>query len=291
MTTTQQSSQTNRLIRILDRNAYRGLLHWADPGDGHVSDVHVARYRLDKNTSVEAYTKIYPSDNGRNRGLINEITGYLICSALGIPQPETAFVAMIPVRYLAGTDEASPLIRQLAQQRIEYPAFCTKRLEGKSAAWRLPSLELPTLMEDVKAWEELPSTLALDDTIANVDRHLNNLIRTGKKSFAVIDNGILATTPESGVHHWSDFHLNVHSLFRNRLSEHLFNHSPPDKTISATLREGQKHETAVDKVAMELDFWWRQLLNEADYKAFKNFILGRAAHIEQLLRRRYNWLL
>ena len=266
------------------------MLHWVDPEDGHISDVHVARYAIDLETSVEAYSKIYPWGDGRNRGMVNEITGYLVCHALGIPQPARAFVAYVPLREIC-TPDSSPMIRQLAEQRAYYPAFCTQRLDGKSAAYRLPRVALPGLIEDVKAWDKLPTTMAVDDQIANVDRHLNNLIRLGSKSFAVIDNGILAAAPREGVHHWTVDRLDALALFRNRLCEHVFNQDPPNKVVSATLGEAQNCAPAVDSVIDELEFWWSQLLSGEDYEKFKAFILERTSQIEVILRRRYNRLL
>lgn len=289
MTTTQTSSQT-RLIRILEPSAYRGMLHWVDPGDGHVSDVHVARYSVGPETSVEAYSKIYPYDDGMNRGMVNEITGYLVCHALGIPQPARAFVAFIPLRQIC-TPDASPMIQALAEQVEHYPAFCTQRLDGKSAAYRLPNIALPGLIKDVQGWSKLPAAMAVDDQIANVDRHLNNLIRTGKNSFAVIDNGILAAAPRQGVHHWTVEHLDALALFRNRLCEHLFEGNPPNKTVSATLGVAQNCAPAVDSVIDELEFWWGKLLTGEDYEKFRAFILERTSQIEAILRRRYNRLL
>lgn len=290
MTTTQTSSQTDRIIRVLGPESYRGMLHWVDAGDGHLSDVHVARYAVEQNTTVEAYSKIYPYQDGLNRGMVNEVTGYLICHALGIPQPRRAFLAYVPLRVIC-TAESSPFIRQLAETREFYPAFCTERLDGKSAAYQLPDTAFPGLIADVKAWEKLPATMAADDQMANVDRHLNNLIRTGKKSFAVIDNGILAAPTHNGIHHWKAEHLDAWGLFRNRLCEHIYEYQPPNRTISATLDHANKSPEAVDAVVDELKFWWSQLLTDDDYQSFMDFILQRTSQIEVLLRRRYNRLL
>lgn len=258
--------------------------------DGHISDVHVARYSLAPDKSVEAYSKIYPYDKGLNRGMVNEITGYLICHALEIPQPVRAFVGHVPLRQIC-TPDSSPLIQELAEQREYYPAFCTQRLDGRSGAFRLPGAQIPKLIDDVKAWEKLPATMAVDDHIANPDRHLNNLIRLGNQSFAVIDNGILAAPTSEGIKHWKVEHLNAFTLFRNRLCEHVFGGNPPNRTVSATLGVAPGCSPAVDSVIDELEFWWSQLLSGEDHEKFKAFILERTAQIEVLLRRRYNRLL
>jgi len=288
MTTTQSSTPANSLIKILNPSAYRGMLHWVSNEDAHVTDVHVARFALGGGVQVEAYSKIYPYEEGLNRGLVNEVTSFLIGHALGIPQPERAFVAHIPLKAIC-TPEASPLIHELAETRDHYPAFCTQRLDGRSAAFRLPNLQLPKLVKEVQAWDKLPAAMALDDHIANTDRHLNNLIRLGHKSFAVIDNGILAAP--IGVHNWSAEHLDSLALFRHRLCEHVFQGKPPNNTVSATLAAGGKHTGAVDTVIDELNYWWSALLHGNDYDRFKQFILGRTSQIELLLRRRYNRLL
>lgn len=173
---------TDSIIQIVSVYGYRRFLGWADQDDGHINAVHVAHFEMPNGKRVDAYAKLYPFDGGANRGMVNEVTGYLIARAMGITQPASAFIAQIPIKKISSPKH--DWLKQARKITDTYPAFCTERLDGKSAAFRVPDLELPLVIDDVRQWKELPYTVAMDENIAHTDRHLNNLIRLGRRRYA-----------------------------------------------------------------------------------------------------------
>jgi len=278
---------TEAIIQTVSAHGYRRFLGWADQGDGHINAVHVAHFEMPNGRRVDAYAKLYPFDGGSNRGLVNEVTGYLIARAMGITQPASAFIAQIPIKKISQPKHA--WLRQARKLTDTYPAFCTERLDGKSAAYRVPDIDLPIVIDDVRQWKELPHAVAMDENIAHTDRHLNNLIRLGRRRYAIIDNGILASPP--GAQHWTLDDLKPHAMFNNRLSSVAYKDTPDTKATDIILDRGKHHALWIDHALPELDLWWSRLLTHDEHQAFRVFIISRTNDIEMILRKRFNRLL
>lgn len=284
--TPSKTTPTNRLIVKIKESGYRRFIAPADTEDGHLSQVHIADFLHPRLGECTAFVKLYPSENGHNRGLVNEITAHLFGHAVGVTQPRFAFVANIPLQRLG---RLSGWLSDIAKTHATWPAFCAQRLEGKSAALRVPNTDMPSLIEDIRRWDELPKAVALDEGIANTDRHLNNLIRLGKRRFAVIDGGRLADP--AGSEHWRPETLAADALYRNRLSEHVWQHKPDDNAISRMLILAADHPAAFRTIADELDYWWSLLLPEDHQAAFRKFFDSRSGIVEALIRKRYHRLI
>lgn len=277
---------TERIIGKIRSAGYRRFIAWAGDDDGHLEKVHIAGFDHPMRGTCEAFVKLYPADGSANRGLTNELTAYLYAHALSIPQPELAFVANVPLKRLG---RLSGWLATAAKTHETLPGFCTLRLDGASAAVRVPKTEIPSLIEDIQKWPELPNAVALDENIANTDRHLNNLIRLGRRRFALIDGGRLANDPDST--DWNAKSLDPTALYRNRLSEHVWQHKPENKAVSLMLDLATQHPVAFDRIADELDYWWRLLLSTADHTLFKAFMEARTRSLELVIRKRYNRLI
>lgn len=287
---TPSTTTTERVIKKIRASSFRGFIAWPGSDDGHLNTVFIASFEHPTLGAVDAYVKLYPYDNGTNRGLIHEITGYLYAHALGVPQPPAAFLADIPLNLLQDLESRLTSGHWLLEAKAKlatWPGFCTIRLDGKSAAVHAPSTDGTLLRDDIAAWEALPKTVALDENIAHVDRHYNNLIRLGRRNYAVIDNGRLVNgTGET----WSRDMLLSHHLYRNRLSEHVWGHAPSDTLISEMIDFARHHYGKFKTIAAELDYWMTLLLPH-DRDAFRQFLTDRTEQTEWLLRKRYSRLL
>lgn len=283
---TPSSPMTERIIGKIRSTGYRRFIAWAGDDDGHLEKVHIAGFDHPTKGACEAFVKLYPADGSANRGLANELTAFLYAHALNIPQPELAFIANVPLKRLG---RLSGWLATAAKAHETLPGFCTLRLDGASAAVRVPNTEMPSLIEDIQKWPDLPNAVALDENIANTDRHLNNLIRLGRRRFAVIDGGRLANSPDSV--HWTAKSLDPTALYRNRLSEHVWHHNPENKAVSLMLDLATKHPVAFDRIADELDYWWRLLLSPADHALFKAFMQTRTHSLDLVIRKRYHRLI
>jgi hypothetical protein len=269
-------------VSLIGRNSYSGFINWVGEDEPHLNSVHIAAFDHPVHGKCEAYVKMFPYEQGRNRGLINEITGYLFAHAAGIPQPEIAFVAEIPIgsipnkpKWLDGIDF--------------YPAFCTKRMDAKAAAYRLPKSKIPRLIKSVQKWDHFPSTVCIDECSSNTDRHLNNLLKTGKHTYAVIDADRIAALPTQI--NWTKETLNHDMLYENRLSEIIWNHKPKDKHVSQMLSNSSAISSSFSIIEDEINYWSGMLLNIDDKSAFTQFLNNRSSKLDFLLRQRYNRLL
>ena len=178
----------DRIIQVLSPSTLRSFIRWInddDDGTANTCPVFLAQYKHPDAGSVFAYAKIYTAK--QPRGLINEIVGYLSCRAAGIAQPEHAFIMPIDPSQIP-----APKSFSWASGGSTF-AFCTTRLDGPTAGVHLHnnSSNSEHLIKDVAQWSQYPCAVTTDETIANIDRHINNLIRINSRKYAVIDNGIL----------------------------------------------------------------------------------------------------
>lgn len=245
--------------------------------------MHIAAFHHPEHGACEAYVKLFRENTGKE--ISNEVTAYLCAHALSVPQPQYAFVANIPLARLRNPPR---WIAAIAKTQAVLPGFCTTRLDGESAAVIVPGSKIQLIIDEVSKWENIEQAIALDENIAQTDRHLNNLIRLSRKKFALIDGGRLAAGENGEC--WSVTSLQSLQLYRNRLSECIWSHRPQQKSIAKMLVLAQYHVASINVVHNELQYWWSQLLEPIDAKAFNDFLVERSAHIELLLRQRYRML-
>lgn len=281
------SLASDRLIQAISKQGWRGFLAWQTKS-GNLEPVFDALVHDPvEGRDIVVCVKLYQHENKQNRGMVNEITGWLITHALGLPQPGRAFLVNVP---MAELEKPMPdWVAELKRQAVHYWAFATIKLPAESAALRFNNADLPLLADDIRRWTNLPSAIALDEHIANTDRHFNNLLRLSKSNYALIDNGRLAV--ESGVAHWRLSELDENHLFTNRLSFQCWNDRPEKGMASITVKAAVAHIDALIKVRAELEDWWCRLLTNDDERiAFDNFITTRATDLSILLSRRYHLL-
>lgn len=278
----------DRLIQAISGRNWRGFLAWQTKSGNlePVFDALVHDPVEDKDITV--CVKLYHHESNQNRGMVNEITGWLIAHALGLPQPGRAFVVKVPMAELEKPTQT--WVAELKKQAVHYWAFATLKLPAESAALQFnAAADLPLLVDDIRRWDNLPGAIALDEHIANTDRHFNNLLRLGKANYALIDNGRLAV--ERGVTNWRLTELDQNHLFTNLLSRHCWDDRPEKSMASNAVEAASAHKDALGKVRAELEDWWHRLLtNPVERMAFDKFITARAADLSILLSRRYHLL-
>ena len=80
------------IVKILSFDKYIAPLERTS--DGIMAATHLANVKWIDNTPGRFYVKVYPKCHPK--GLINEITGYLVAHATGIPQPKRVAIIQIP---------------------------------------------------------------------------------------------------------------------------------------------------------------------------------------------------
>lgn len=269
----------NKVINLLQPTAFRTFKGWIS--QGNINPVFVASMQINdgkKQALQDVYCKIYPfTDN--DRSLFNEIVGYLVANALGIPQPTHAYVALMDINHILNNNLDKRLpdeLVSLLQKEQYYPVFCTDKIDKSQTAFDFHG-PTPSLINEMSKWKYLPDTLAMDNTIAHTDRHLNNILRTGVQTYHVIDNGRLAT--EDGAP-WQASDLDFSRVYSNKLW--MFSESRMQKSWKVIsnniLHACTSHSKAVNLCLEEINFWIKSLYGEQqiDYNSFTDFLLKRA---------------
>lgn len=153
---------------------------------------HLAELRPPNEPPCRGYVKHFPV--GYHRGLLNEWLGHIIMQALGVPQPRAALM-QAPVMALEGAPLAWAFV---SCQPVP-------RFEGTPA--QIYSLNDPgqhkALVQRLFSCKALPLLIAADQVIKNADRHLGNLVFTGKQSIVAIDHSDILGGPTWAIsEHW-----------------------------------------------------------------------------------------
>lgn len=272
---------SNKTVKLLDPSSYRSFKVWIT-NQGNLNPVFVASFKHpNEQNLIDMYCKIYPLDPS-DRSIFNEIVGYLVADALGIPQPEYACIALIPTKAILQDDVVGFSSTALGQQFLSYdvyPVFCTAKIDKSETAFEYHTRSNKLISELVK-WPYFSKAIAMDSTIAHIDRHVRNLLRTGKSKYHVIDNDQLVIKYESCG--WRTIDLDVNKKYTNR----LFNIAKENMAItdfnsvkSNMIVECHNHKTAIDTISHEIELWMNDLYstNDAlDYRAFIEFLVERA---------------
>ncbi|AKI27777.1 hypothetical protein C0134_06190 [Moraxella catarrhalis] len=281
----------NHVIRLLQPECFQTFKGWVS--QNNINPVFVASIKPIKNDKLrDVYCKIYPFTN-TDRSLFNEIVGYLVAHALKIPQPNHAYIALLETKDILANDHGNLDVdlKKLMQETEYYPVFCTEKIDKSQTAFDFINFA-PSLTNEIAKWKYLPDTLAMDNTIANTDRHLNNILRTGKNTYHIIDNGRLVA--EDGTP-WKVADLDCHKNYTNKLWKYSEQYLLKSwKTISSNIMHAcSLHPVAVQSITDELDYWVKVLYQEQqmDYNAFTQFLLNRANDSQFYHARRLNILI
>lgn len=280
------------IIEQLGPMSYLAFLRWTDAAVQNKECVHIGQVHHPRHGGTASFVKIYPPTRAGMRGLANEVAGYLVAFACNLPQPPSASIVPVPLdKLLDGRPTWIDDVVAAQENRGAshfYPGFCTGPLDGQSAYLALGGRDPELLRQELLKWRDLPRVLALDDGIANVDRHLNNLIRLRRHSYALIDHGRLVHP----LGDWDVTQLEPLALFRHRLLEILYlGRTADDATVSATLNEADQLSAAIAKVTNDADFWLKRILGNDDGAAFVHFLSQRLGNIEIILRKRHGRVL
>lgn len=290
----EQIKTNDRIIKTIRENSFISFLEWASDST-NLEIVFTALISTPRAPLGEViYVKLYPLSSGLNsRGLINEVTGWLINHSLKVPQATNAYILRIPINALKtakADDKAKKVINSLKEKKIShYWCFGSTDLKGQPAgiSFDRTASNLETIKKDVAEWDNLHKAISADEHMANTDRHINNLIRTRNKSYAVIDNGILCTDTQKN---WSLADVtDPHRIFKNRLSEIIFGHHTSLENGSKVIYHSYLHEESIHTIIDELEYWCSKLINnDIEKYAYLKFMIERAKNVTELIMKRYN---
>lgn len=275
------------VIKLLKPEEYRTFKGWVTDVKS-VNPVFVSSFKHPlESKPIDMYAKIY-SLSGYDRSVFNEILGYLMVQAMGLPQPKHACIALIPTDRLRVDIRSGELSSQLDKevfQREVFPVFCTSKIDKSKTAFQYHQC-VQAVAAELAKWPYMGSVVAADNTIANIDRHVNNLLRTGINKYHLIDNGILVNGNGWQV---SDLSLNEH--FCNKMlsvSEQCMTDNQYNKIKGYAIDACDDHSDAFNCIYNELTYWVNALYNDKqnDYNKFIEFITHRVNNAHGLLTSR-----
>lgn len=267
-------------ISVLGTSSFATAYDWTSSKDGNVEPVIHAAFAHPAVGLVDAFAKFYPSDS---RAMVNEITGWLLGKAAGLPVPDRAFIALVPLDKLPQPLEGVTAMAT-AQGRAHFPAFCTTSAAPTAVT---PVVETTGLLDEMRRWEHVHACVAFDERIANADRHPLNLVRRGLRDFVLIDHGRLAWRTDRP--EWCASSLaDPLAEYDNRLTGFLWGLLPDLLTANAIIAAAAKLRDGLAAVRDELHYWWSVLVqDEGDRAAWGEFLSRRLAAVEQLLAGRF----
>lgn len=264
---------------------------WTNDSEGNVCPVLHARFELPEIGKIDAYAKALDLSNLDGRvSCLNELTGWLLAKASGLPVAERAFFAWIDATAtppFAGT--GSLPAPSVSGSRLY---FCTQEITRSHARGIVATDQL---VDEQACWSSVHAAIAFDEMIANADRHLNNLVRRAPGDFVLIDHGRLLYRDAEPCWAVDELEsLEPHS-FPNLLHHHTYPcrgiFSPGDCSDGFELSRdsAEKHAQNATKAFFEIAFWCSQIFPGAS-SSWLHFLRRRGAGFEALLSKRFGVL-
>lgn len=280
----------NYTLRFLSPDRFCTHLRWlAGSGDGQgdagkEATCVIAIHHPERQQTTPFYAKFYPDLGGRSRALANEITAYVLANRFGLPQPPRACIMQVPLNKIRLPQLREPQhawLKQIAKTNATWPAYCTEAVNAPTPWIFFGEHAQAALRDDVCKWPDLPRALTFDDVIANVDRHLNNLLRLSQSRYALIDHGRLVASDG----HWNREHLDADAAFTNRLLDILY--SGQALPVNGMVLEAEQASVLLTGLH-EINRWLSQLLpNEEERVAFDKFLQRRTISAPTRIAERY----
>lgn len=277
-------------VQLAQPDQFLNPYRWVNDEENNFCPVVHARFLLEGNP-IDAYAKLMDLHLPAGQiDCLNEISGWLIAKACGLPVANKAFIASI---------RASDLPPHAAiSQRISDPDqalyfFCTEQITVAQARGLIPN---EALVEEQARWDHCHATIALDEWLANPDRHLFNLIRKAKDQFALIDHGQLLRRSNTGPWwHKDELPDLVNVMLNNHLHKHTFhvrNVTAPEAVSAAYSRcvdDAAAQARNLGRVLHEISFWCGAIA-PGQSAAWLNFLVNRVQNAKALLASRFRVL-
>ncbi|MEQ4902893.1 hypothetical protein [Enterobacter hormaechei] len=261
-----------KTIEVLNEASFKSVL--SKPSEGLMAYTYLCLIEWPDGKQRQCYVKMFAVQQGI--GVFNEILGYLLTKAEGLPVASKAGLLILP-----------DAVRSLANKPVASVAFVTSRVEGNtpSSFYHINDmLKFESLNKILDGWDKLHQTIAFDEWVANQDRNLGNLVIDSHCSVTLIDH---SNMPVDIV--WQPTDLDCNLTPQNKLGS-FFRNNPTLPQKHAILKGAEKQSDSFLAVKDEITFWANKLLRE-DYRLpLTNFLERRALTSHERLSREYGLL-
>ncbi len=255
----------NSKIEILGPDKYIAPLEQAN--EGQIAFTHAASVKWIDGRSYRFFVKLFPKS--ADKGLINEITGYLTANSCNLPQPEKVAIILVPKRILAKEDLDHFNLHQ--NNYIIGWASVDSGPTPKTLLSMDKIIEFEESLSSLKNWKYFSEMLAFDDWVANQDRNLGNMTISGKNEFKLIDHG---NSPIS--EKWTKEDLLSNQHYQNKMLEHFFPKNTPKSTASEIVKSTDSHPQNFESVIFDLNRWYGEFLDHDSKTKLLEFLKSRA---------------
>jgi hypothetical protein len=248
-------------ILVVGQQAYlAGLNPFRESED---SLTHVAALHHPVHGPGRYFLKHYVQGPLPSKGLANEVCGYLLAAAAGLPLPNHALIIELP-----------------AERMIEmHPTYAARIPDATVLAWATSDVGGEALPRDSEAanallrrWGQLPELISFDTWLVIPDRSTENLARRRDRRLVVIDHGHLA-----GSVRWHADMLPLDDDPRHPFLDLWRPAPPPDEVNQRVIVAAERHAACLEKAKAELSRLMEPLLADSgDRIALLRFLQERA---------------
>jgi len=278
-------------VGIASPDEFASPYRWVNYEEGNTCPVLHARFALQNGRVFDGYAKLLDLQTAAGQAeYLNEITGWLIAKACGLPVAPSAFLAGISASDLPDCKAVRDAVSGSGSTLY---FFCTEAVSPSQARGIVANEALVT---EQFAWPFCHATIALDEWLGNADRHVHNFVRRAKNDFVLIDHGQLLRRTDTPPW-WRAGELSSlqETFFANKLHSNVYlyaNVSEPSKvtlgyqksTQSATA-QGDNMRRALHEIA-----YWCKVIAPGQSAEWLAFLLARCEQADTLLCKRFGQL-
>ncbi len=227
--------------------------------------VHRARMLDPTGTTFRAYVKAFPPGS---RGLVNELVGWRLHRARGLPTAPRAFVALVPVAKLRHYHPDATWLQGRAEPL--WPAWVTEALPTRHRGYNNDATRRAQLCQ----WPDLHAAIAMREALHDIDCHGGNYVPLSLEppQFAALD-----FAESLGGQGWTAQQLEELDYLHNKLLYDTVG-LPSDLDQHKLEASGAAHWDAWKAAEPELLYWWQGLLrNPADRDSLHTTLARRLA--------------
>ncbi|MDR0273851.1 MAG: hypothetical protein LBI48_00605 [Burkholderiaceae bacterium] len=268
---------------------------WTHGRDGNVNPVLHARFCSEEGL-FDGYAKPFSyGDEIQSTFILNEVTGWLLARASGLPVPERAFFTQINCPELPPYTGPTSLPTPDAHGRIL--CFVTQAVSNTAARGVFNTGDL---VAEQSAWPRCDDTIAFDEAVANPDRHCFNLVRRAQRDFVLIDHGLLLHRKgQPYPDYWADGQLEnlASEQFQNLLHQNAYlSQQRTSPSVSCPALDNcvkfiDSAQLEMQRTLFEISYWCSQLLPGRSAR-WLHFLYSRQQpdQIRPLLTKRFGLL-
>ncbi|MBT9513298.1 MAG: hypothetical protein IV104_13205 [Acidovorax sp.] len=255
----------NMAIELYQSGQFITSHDWTHGRDGNVNPVLHGQFSTEAGEYFDGYAKPFAIGNHVDATvMLNEVTGWLLARACGLPVPQKAFFIPLTLAELpayGGTASLPP-----ADENGHILSFVTQAV-ANTAIRAVYDTEL--LVKEQSQWSRCDDTITFDEGVANTDRHAFNLLRRASGDFVLIDHGFLLRQPNVPYpSHWDASFLDEYlgHSFSNVLHHNTYTwqgrNAPSIRTAGCTASTAfaEKLGAALRATLFEIAFWSSKLL-------------------------------